>query len=181
MTILREITERGYRGSQTTFLAYMTQLRQVSGLPPKKRCGVTAKPVRDPTQRLPSSRDLTWLVLRKPDTLEADEQQRLAQLSGVHADVATSIILVQEFATLVRERQHDQLDSWLERAAQSAIAPLVSFAKGLRRDYKAVKAGVTLPYSSDPTEGHINRLKMLKRQMFGRAKLDLLKQRLIAA
>jgi transposase len=181
MTILGEIMEQGYRGSQTTFLAYMTQLRQASGLPPKKRCSVTAKPVRDPTQRLPSSRDLTWLVLRKADTLEADEQQRLVQLSGVHDDLATGITLVQEFATIVREHQHNQLDSWLARAAQSAIAPLVSFANGIRRDYDAVKAGVTLPYSNGPTEGHINRLKMLKRQMFGRAKLDLLKQRLIAA
>jgi transposase len=52
---------------------------------------------------------------------------------------------------------------------------------GVRRDYAAVKAGVTLSYSNGPTEGHINRLKMLKRQMFGRAMLDLLKHRLMAA
>lgn len=57
----------------------------------------------------------------------------------------------------------------------------MSFASGLRRDYAAVKAGVTVSYSNGPTEGHINRLKMLKRHMFGRAKLDLLKQRLMAS
>jgi transposase len=89
--------------------------------------------------------------------------------------------LSQEFALIVRERRHEQLDGWLEQAEQSGLAPLVSFATGVRRDYAAVKAGVTLEYSNGPTEGHVNRLKMVKRQMYGRAKLDLLKQRLIAA
>src|SRR5205823_3646606 len=117
----------------------------------------------------------------KADTLDPDEQQRLAEVRGVHADIATAISLTQAFATMVRERQHEQLDDWLEQAEQSGLAPLVSFATGVRRDYAAVKAGVTLEYSNGPTEGHINRLKLVKRQMYGRAKLDLLKQRLIAA
>ncbi len=59
--------------------------------------------------------------------------------------------------------------------------PLQRFAKGLRDDYDAVTAGVTLPWSNGPVEGHINRLKMLKRQMFGRAKLDLLSRRFLRA
>jgi transposase len=103
------------------------------------------------------------------------------QLQAAHADIAQAISLAQDFATIVRGRQHEQFDHWLEQAEQSGIAPLVSFAAGLRRDYAAVKAGVTLNYSNGPTEGHINRLKMVKRQMFGRAKLDLLKQRLMAS
>jgi transposase len=82
---------------------------------------------------------------------------------------------------LVRERQPDQLDPWLARVAESPLAPLQRFAKGLRDDYDAVKAGVTLLWSTRPVEGHINRLKMLKRQMFGRAKLDLLQQRFLLA
>ena len=81
----------------------------------------------------------------------------------------------------MRQRQPDLLDGWLARTAHSGIAPLTSFATGIRRDNGAVKAGVTLIYSNGPTEGHINRLKMLKRQMFGRAKLELLKIRLLAA
>jgi transposase len=59
--------------------------------------------------------------------------------------------------------------------------PLQRFAKGLRHDYDAVKAGVTLPWSTGPVEGHINRLKMLKRQMFGRAGIDLLQRRFLLA
>ena len=89
--------------------------------------------------------------------------------------------LAQDFAQLVRQRQPDQLDPWLARAAESPLVPLQRFAKGLRDDYDAVKAGVTLPWSNGPVEGHINRLKMLKRQMFGRARLDLLQQRFLLA
>jgi len=73
------------------------------------------------------------------------------------------------------------LDPWLERASTSALEAVRRFASGLRDDYAAVKAGVTLPWSSGPVEGHINRLKMLKRQMFGRARLDLLSRRFLRA
>jgi transposase len=179
--ILREIEARGYAGGQTTLLAYITQLRIASGLPPKKRSGMRAGPISDPSERLPSSRGLSWLVLCKADTLDEDEQAQLSQLRDVDREITTAIELAQEFATIVRERQHEKFDTWLARTEQSGIAPLLSFAKGIRRDYNAVKAGVTLSYSNGPTEGHINRLKMVKRQMFGRAKLDLLKKRLMAA
>jgi transposase len=82
---------------------------------------------------------------------------------------------------LFRERQPDQLDPWLARAADSPLVPLQRFAKGLRDDYDAVKAGLTLPWSNGPVEGHMNRLKTLKRQMFGRAGLDLLQRRFLLA
>lgn len=81
---------------------------------------------------------------------------------------------------MVRERQPEQLDAWLVRTEQSGLAPLVSIANGIRKDYAAVKAGLTLKWSNGPTEGHVNRLKQVKRQMYGRAKLDLLKLRLMA-
>ena len=73
------------------------------------------------------------------------------------------------------------MHSWLHRAATSTLEVLQRFATGLYEDYEAVKAGVTLPWSSGPVEGHINRLKMLKRQMFGRARLDLLSRRFLLA
>ena len=69
----------------------------------------------------------------------------------------------------------------MERAAQSTLGVFQRFAQGLRDDYAAVKAGMTLPWSTGPVEGHINRLKMLKRQMFGRARLDLLSRRFLLA
>ena len=78
------------------------------------------------------------------------------------------------FGTLVRQRCI--LAPWLVRAAQSPLPPFRRFAKGLPADIAAVQAAVTLPWSQDPTVGQINRLKMLKRQMFGRARLDLLER-----
>ena len=93
--------------------------------------------------------------------------------------MAEATQLAQEFAHLVRQRQPDDLEPWLERAAASLSDAFQRFAKRLREDYDAVKAGVTLPWSNGPVEGHINRLKMLKRQMFGRAKLELLSQRFL--
>jgi transposase len=97
------------------------------------------------------------------------------------AEVAEAIDLAQDFATLVRQRQPTQLDPWLTRATTRTLEALQRFATGLYEDYAAVKAGVTLPWSSSPVEGHINRLKMLKRQMFGRARLDLLSRRFVLA
>jgi transposase len=94
---------------------------------------------------------------------------------------AEAAALAQDFAALVRRRQPPQLDPWLTRAATRALAPFRRLAKGLRADDAAVKAGVTRPWSPGPIEGHSNRLKMLKRRMFGRACVDLLAQRFLLA
>jgi transposase len=102
-------------------------------------------------------------------------------LRAQQTEVAESIDLAQDFAQLVRQRQPAELDPWLKRATTSTQEAWQRFAKGLHDDYEAVKAGVTLPWSNGPVEGHINRLKMLKRQMFGRARLDLLSRRFVGA
>jgi transposase len=120
-------------------------------------------------------------VLRREAKRTAAETQQLVQLREQHAEVAEAIDLAQDFAQLVRQRQPARLDPWLKRATTSALEAMQRFATGLRDDYEAVKAGVTLPWSTSPVEGHINRLKMLKRQMFGRACLDLLSRRFVRA
>jgi transposase len=117
-------------------------------------------------------------VLRREEQRSAAEAEQLAALRAQQAEIAEAINLAQDFARLVRQRQPEQLDPWLEPAA-SALEALQRFAKELCEDYDAVKAGVTLPWSTSPVEGHINRLKMLKRQMFGRARLDLLSRRFV--
>jgi len=178
--IARELKAQGYRGGSTTVFAYITQLRKAAGVPPKRRGGITAATITDPTQRVPSSRDLIWLVLRRSATLDAAEQTQFGQLKTSHPDVTLGITLAQEFTTIVRERQPERLDAWLTRSEQSGLTPLMSLANGIRRDEAAVKAGVTLEWSNGPTEGQINRLKQVKRQMYGRANLDLLKLRLLA-
>jgi transposase len=103
----------------------------------------------------------------------------VARLEQASPQVATARRLVHEYAQMVRERQQDHLDDWVQAAHASGIRELRYFARGLQRDYEAVAAGPSLPWSSGPTLGHINRLKTLKRQMYGRAGFDLLRQRVL--
>ena len=128
--------------------------------------------------------------------LDAVRAGHLAILaSPIHAEARAAAQIVREtlkaegliakedykFTRLVRQRQPERLDPWLQRATTSAVDAIRRFATGLYEDYEAVKAGVTGPWNSGPVEGHINRLKMLKRQMFGRARLDLLSRRFLLA
>src|SRR5712664_2416653 len=105
-------------------------------------------------------RRATWLVLRREAQRTEAEAQQLTLLRAQQAEVAEAVDLATDFATLVRQRQPAQLDPWLERATASALEAMQRFANGLRDDYAAVKAGVTLPWSTGPVEGHINRLKI---------------------
>ena len=93
------MTAQGYRGSRSIFFAYITQLRKASGLPPKKRQGVKTERVTGPASTIPSSRGLTALVLKKPDTLAADETERFERLCNADVALAAAIALAQEFAS----------------------------------------------------------------------------------
>jgi transposase len=137
--------------------------------------------VSEPRQPPLTARRAAWLVLRRADQRTAVESQQLTQLRAQPGALADAITLTEDFVQLIRQRQGAQLDSWLERAAQSTLGVFQRFAQGLRDDDAAVKAGMTLPWSMGPVEGHINRLNMLKRQMFGRARLDLLSRRFLLA
>jgi hypothetical protein len=114
------------------------------------------------------------LVLRPPARATAQDHQQLAQLTTQAPELAEAVALAQDFAALVRQRQPTHLEPWVVRAVRSPLPPFRRFARGLRADMAAVQATVTLPWSQGPIEGHINRLKMLKRHMYGRARLDLL-------
>jgi transposase len=182
MRLFRELRQRGYGGSYGVVAAYARRLRQAQGLPaghrrPRQSLPAVAEPLCPPL----TPRRATWLVLRRETKRTEAEAQQLTQLHTQSAEVAEAIDLAQDFAALVRQRQPTQLDPWLTRATTSTLEALQRFATGLYEDYAAVKAGVTLPWSTGPVEGHINRLKMLKRQMFGRARLDLLSHRFLRA
>jgi transposase len=180
--LFRELQQRGYTGSYVTVARYAQRVRQAQGQTPRQRRPRHPLPrVTAPPHRALTPRRATWLVLRRPEQRTPAEEHLLAQLTAQDAQLADAIALAQDFAQLVRQRQPAHLDPWLARAAESPLAPLQRFAKGLRDDYDAVRAGVTLPWSNGPVEGHINRLKTLKRQMFGRASLDLLQRRFLLA
>ena len=135
----------------------------------------------EPKQRPLTARSAAWLVMRRPERRDTEHDQQLVQLKAQQTALAEAIELTEAFAELVRHRRPEQLDAWLADAAKSPLRPFQSFAKRLWADYDAVKAGVTVAWSNGPVEGHINRLKMIKRSMFGRAKLDLLSQRFLHA
>lgn len=80
---------------------------------------------------------------------------------------------------MLRERQGEQLDSWLSVVKEQGVAELQRFAQGLERDYDAVKAGLTLEWSQGAVEGHVHRLKLIKRQAYGRAGFDQLRKRVL--
>ncbi len=103
-----------------------------------------------------------------------------ALLPTMHPEMEQGVIAALFFAQIVRERLVDQFDAWLQAALQSPLLELRRFARGIQRDYDAVLAALRLPWSNGLLEGHVNRLKFLKRQMFGRAKFDLLRLRVLA-
>ncbi len=182
MQLFRELQPQGYTGSYRRVAASASRLRQAQGLAPRRQGRRQTLPVVvEPSSQPLTPRRATWLVLRREAKRTEAETQQLDQLRAQQTEVAEAIDLAQDFAQLVRQRQPAELDPWLKRATTSTQEALQRFAKGLHDDYEAVKAGVTLPWSNGPVEGHINRLTMLKRQMFGRARLDLLSRRFVGA
>jgi transposase len=175
------IKQQGYQGKRGIVLNYLTRLRSAQGLPPRSRQLQSNVLVADVTAQKLTPRQATWLILRRLEKLGSEDKALIARLQEAHEELAEAITLAQDFATMLRERLVTQLENWLQRAGESASKAFRNFAKSLRRDYDAVKAALTEPWSTSPAEGHINRLKMLKRQMYGRAKLDLLEQRFLNA
>jgi len=181
LQLFGEIKGRGYPGSYDTVARYARRFRHAQGTQPRKQHSIKLLPkVIEPQKLSLTPRRAAHLVLRRPEEWELDDKQ-LVQVMAQHPDLTEAIELALQFAQLVRHRQPDQLDPWLEKASKSQLSPFNRFAKRLREDYDAVKAGVTLPWSNGQTEGQINRLKMLKRQMFGRAGMELLSRRFLNA
>ena len=109
-----------------------------------------------------------------------EDRQALERIKKSDEDVAEAYSLGQRFINMVRERQPDALTPWLEDTLKSGIDTLKGFANGIQQDLAAVRNALSLPWSNGQTEGQVNRLKLIKRQMYGRANFDLLRKRVIA-
>jgi transposase len=120
-------------------------------------------------------------ILTPPGDLAGEDRTALAQITSRCAELAVTRDLVREAADMLCNRHGERLEAWTSRAEASPVSELRGFAKGLRRDWAAVTAGLTVSYSSGAVEGHVNRIKMIKRQMYGRAKPDLLRKRVLLA
>jgi len=116
-----------------------------------------------------------------PDDLDPRDAAKLRAIRDRDADLDRLTRHVRAFAATMTGRHGDRLEAWITSAEHDTLTPLAGFARHLRHDHDAVLHGLSLPYSSGPVEGNINRLKMLKRQMFGRASLELLRQRVLLA
>ena len=180
-----DIQQQGYQGSYATVARYTRQLRQSQPQTQPSPETLNDLPGRGPAPQNQtasstslSARRAAWLLLQRAETLTADAEQTLEHLCQ-QPELTDAITLAQGFIKLVRQRLPEDLDGWLAKAAKNSIKVFQTFAKGLKEDYDAVKAALTLDVSNGPVEGLNNRLKMLKRQMFGRAGLDLLAKRFI--
>ncbi|MFN3650373.1 MAG: ISL3 family transposase [Armatimonadota bacterium] len=173
----REIEAQGYRGAVSLVRAYLSQRR--ARLPAEERRTSGPVPRKPHATRPPAPRALVWWLVGAPEKLTSEQVTFLARLTETCPAVQGWQELARAFFRLVRERDVEALPPWVELARRSGSKELASFATGLRRDWEAVVAGVLLPWSNGPVEGQINRLKALKRQMYGRAGFELLRARVL--
>jgi transposase len=167
-TLFEEIRSAGFSGQCTIVREYQRPLR--SGLDP---AGRASKP--------PSVRDVTGWIPRHPDSLTSGETLKIKGILARCPQLSTTADQVRSFAAMMRDRAGHDLHQWLTEADAADLPELQSFVVGVRSDLAAVTAGLTLPFSSGAVEGQVNRIKMLKRQMFGRAGVDLLRKRILLA
>ncbi|MGV9503847.1 ISL3 family transposase [Streptomyces sp. NPDC003642] len=161
-----EIVPLGYKGSYQRVRAYLH----------KKR--TSPRPV---TARPPSPRTVSGWILSRPKTLTEPEQLQLKTVRTQCPELDALTRHVRSFATMLTDRQGERLPAWLDAVRQDDLPSLHTLAAGLERDRDAVIAGLTLPWNSGVVEGHVNRIKMFKRQMFGRAGFQLLRKRVLLA
>jgi transposase len=165
--LYQELRERGYRGSRSTVRAYLAPWRAGAAVAPG--------------QPLITVRRLKRLLLRRPTDRTAEEQAVLERVLDRDEELTVLGQLVGAFMTVLRERRGGELAQWVEAVVASGIAELVAFAKGLEADWAAVVAGLTVPWSSGQVEGQVNRVKLLKRHGYGRARFALLRKRILLA
>jgi transposase len=179
-----EIQGQGYAYSFTNVSRLVTRLRREG--PPSQ----IIRSLRGVRRQLaaaltslhgPSARQVAFLLMRSEQDQQPEEGIYLELLSQTDHEIALASALSTAFLAMVHERCGEHLDNWITEAQTSGIGSLRRFARGLLTDYTAVLAGLTLPVNNGQLEGHINRLKLLKRQMYGRASFELLKQRVLWA
>jgi transposase len=162
----RRLKSIGFRGSLRVVTEWATRRRQ------------SEKVDAGSLRRIPSARTLARLMTTGRDTLSKSETVTIALIEGAVPLLVEAREVIATFHAMIRKKVEADLDPWLERARSSLVA---AFANGITKDRAAVSAAITSPWSNGQTEGQITKLKLVKRQMYGRAKIDLLQARLIGA
>ena len=171
--LYRELVARGYTHSYWSVYEQLVRLLPEGKKNAAQGCDLSPPPL--------SSRQATFLFLRRPEELGAEDQETLALLRSLHPEVNQAYELVQQFAHMLRARKGEQLDDWLEQVRVSQIHELQGFVLGVEPDKAAVVAGLPLPQNNGVVEGHVNKLKLIKRMGYGRAGFALLRQRVLHA
>jgi len=159
-----ELRQRGFTGSYGAVANYVLPLRRAAAAPPPGP---------------PKARDLASWILTSPGNLDAAQKANLAKARERCPHLDALATHVTEFAKILTGLHGDRLDQWITAVEAGDQPDLHSFALGLKHDHQAVLNGLTMPWSSGIVEGNVNRLKMIKRQMYGRATFPLLRKRVL--
>ncbi|MDP9848133.1 ISL3 family transposase [Streptosporangium lutulentum] len=162
----QEIQAQGWTGNRRAVQGWLTPLRGYQKVQP-----APCPP--------PKPRHITGWIMSHPDHLTAGSHVQLKEVLGRCLELDTAARHIRSFATMMTNRDGHLLDDWIAETAAGSSPQLAAFATGLRRDHAAVTAGLSLPHSSGAVEGIVNKIKFLKRQMFGRANFDLLRIRVL--
>ncbi len=190
----REIKEQGYPGTPKRVLEWARQRREepAPSTPGRYQDSMARRCQRRTLQksvgkadRTRSPKRLVWLLLGDSQDLGGAERGTLNEMLEASTDVAVIYPLIQRFEKMIKNTssagQAERLDNWLGAALTSGVKDFETFATGLKREQSGVEAALTLPYSNGQTEGQINRLKLIKRQMYGRGSFEMLRQRVLGA
>ncbi len=185
LQLWREIQAQGFPGAASLLRKFVARWRSAPGRrgPASRspRGGSGAGPIPPAPFSVPSPRQARWLLLRDLDKLRLEERMDREILLDGDPEIAAARTLAVDFGRLVRERDGSALAPWMKRASESVFPEFRAFVTVLDRDRAAVDAALALAWSNGQTEGQINRLKVAKRQMYGRGSLALLKARLLSA
>ena len=176
--LVAELQKQGYRGSETIVFDYLRPLHKH----PEWLAAYQQQQQRAAQGKLTaplSPREAAWLFVCPPSKLTLAQVRQLDPLRRGDEELGKAYELVQDFRTMVTRRQLAFLPRWIEEAKGSGLPELRRFAEGLLRDYDAVRAALSFQYSQGQTEGQVHRLKLIKRQGYGRASFDLLRLRVL--
>ncbi|MFF3089536.1 ISL3 family transposase [Streptomyces nojiriensis] len=165
MQLYREVLALGYTGGYRVVHRYVVTIRKGIAVPAHS---VTARP-----------RDITSWIMRPQESLNSSDGAQLDAVRSACPEIAMACDLAREFTDMLRQRRGHLLRDWIQKAELGGPDAIGIFAGSVRQDLHAVTAGLTLPYSSGIVEGHVNRIKTIKRQMYGRASFALLRARIL--
>ena len=174
----REIREQGFSAARGVVAKWAAQERKQ--LPKLEKDTTSSVPASPPRKVIPwSPRRMAWLLVKREEEMKEAEKETLERVKQADVTVANVHRLVQVFQAMIREREAEKLRAWLAEVVETGVEALISFVNGIEQDYSAVFNALHLPWSNGQTEGQVNRLKFVKRQMFGRANFDLLRRRVL--